>query len=170
MHRDSLSLKAWGGSGVITGRHTILTASHVVHCDGEVRLFVRTLEGDRLKAHTVVEAGEFDLAKLETEEELPPAPQFLIGKPPKRGDVVCHEAAAPIRIRTCGAVKRTAREPSDRDIWHSADTIQGNSGGPLFDAKGYLVGIVTYMVQDIGVHDGQAASLWSHRKVMQVSY
>jgi S1-C subfamily serine protease len=156
-----------GGSGVITGKHTILTANHVVECSGMSAIFVETLGGALFEMQVVVQMDEYDLAKLVSEETLP-WQVLRIGPQPQPGDVVCHESAIPTRARKCGTVRHVSEEPSNRDIRHTAQSESGNSGSGMFDSRGRLIGIVTMKRMD--KPGGSAASLWNHREVLGSSY
>ena len=158
----------WRGSGVITGRHTILTAAHVADCpSGLYELNIETASGVILEALVAVQADEYDIAKIVTEDLLPWF-QFEIGPVPQPGDYVCSESANPSRMLRCGFVTNLEPGRKGADIKHNLTPVQGNSGGGLFDDQGRLVGIITRTYSDGSA--GRSASLWEHREVMGASY
>lgn len=165
---SGFEVRQWTGSGVITGKHTILTADHIVRCEsGIFEMSVQLLSGTLIKAEAVVQAEDHDIAKIVTIETLPYF-SFEIGPPPPVGSVVCSESARPTRARKCGRVLEVDVEPSNRDLGIGLQVEGGNSGSGVFDSGGRLVGIVTMRRRDMSA--GRAASLWSHREVMGTSY
>lgn len=160
-------IRGWTGSGVITGKHTIVTAHHIVACNGLIAMYVRTLDGALLGAQAYVEIEEYDIAKITTEEVLPYF-TFKIGPKPRVGATVCSESARPTRARKCGKVTESLSVANSRDLGLSLHVEGGNSGSGLYDSEGRLVGIVTRRLAP--GPGGRAASLWAHRDSMQVSY
>lgn len=131
------------GTGVIVGSHTILTALHVLTCDNSVVDAVKvTLPSGRAYIADTEVAVFKDLGRLHVNEDLAfKAPHVASAKV---GRQVCAETAVPKRGRTCGTVTTTGI--GDSDIAFTADVTFGNSGSGVYDANGFLVGIVTRKV------------------------
>lgn len=151
------------GSGMIVSVHgEILTNEHVV--DGAKTIFVQLHDRSQVEADVVVADPLLDLALLQLRGEfsqlspvgfrdLDPSPGewiMAVGQPFGLGDTV-----------TVGVVSGLGRDyddvgrPPDLDpegIWSFIQTDAsiniGNSGGPLVDLEGKVVGITTAVRQD----------------------
>ncbi|QIS18815.1 MarP family serine protease [Nocardia terpenica] len=138
------------GSGFVFAPERVLTNAHVVA--GGTSVSVDTPNGP-LKADVVAFDSSNDLAVLHvaglTAPALTPAPRaldtgaaaFALGYP---GGGRYAAAAARIRSRTVGQVPDAYRAAmSDRQLYTISSLIQeGNSGGPLIDTEGRVLGIV----------------------------
>jgi len=147
--------RAGVGSGVvITPDGLILTNSHVVA--GTRRLRVATPEGRTLNADLVGEDPDSDIALLRADSQTAMAAARLgNSKAVRRGQLVVaignplgFESTATAGI--ISAVGRSLRSRTGRLI---EDIIQtdaalnpGNSGGPLLDSKGEIIGINTAII------------------------
>jgi S1-C subfamily serine protease len=153
------------GSGMVLSVHgEILTNEHVIRGASAVK--VQLADHTQVAAHVVVADHLFDLAVLQLEGEVPnlqpvrfrgreqpPMPGewiMAIGQPFGLGDTV-----------TVGVISGLGRDhadlgsPADLDpegIWSFIQTDAsiniGNSGGPLVDVDGRVVGITTAVRQD----------------------
>ncbi len=135
------------GSGVIIEPDGhILTNHHVV--DGATRIAVRLADGRSWRARLVGEDPASDLAllKIDADERLPSAP---LGDSDRLrvGEWVC-AIGNPLAYEhtvTVGVVSYVGRKlfdaSLDRYIQTDAAITFGNSGGPLIDARGEVVGI-----------------------------
>lgn len=151
------------GSGMIVSVHgEILTNEHVV--DGAKSIFVQLHDRSQVEADVVVADPLLDLALLQLRgqfaelspvsfRDLDPSPGewiMAVGQPFGLGDTV-----------TVGVVSGLGRDygdvgrPADLDpegIWSFIQTDAsiniGNSGGPLVDPEGKVVGITTAVRQD----------------------
>ncbi len=140
------------GSGfIISADGTIVTNNHVV--DGATEIFVFLTDGTRLKATLVGADDKSDLAvlKVDAGRDLPFVELgdsdaanvgdwvMAIGNPFGLGGSV-----------TLGIVSARNRDiqsgPYDDFIQTDASINQGNSGGPLFDMSGKVVGINTAII------------------------
>ena len=139
-----------GSAVAITSRYA-LTARHVVACGGApvALVLVATRQGEYMTA-TVVETAESDAALLRVNG------QFLLRSAPIRssptsvGEELCVIAGDDMEvhsIRACGWV--AASQPGV--IVVSFTVVPGNSGGPVYDVNGALVGIVRGGRWDAGV-------------------
>ena len=131
-----------GGSGVIVGRHRILTADHVL-CDGG-RYSVTELDGTRHQAARIARVPNRDIAMLTVMQALPRFPLLRFAKP-SPGDVVCSQTAAPERGRKCGEVTEVSSTPGNADISHASHVVPGNSGSGTYDLQGRLAGITVQL-------------------------
>lgn len=136
------SVKA--GSGVLIGPDRLLTAAHVVACDGtDPMLILVELHGASTMAGVEVMSTGADIARLQTIDKLE-SHAVLIGPRPAIGEMVCVAAGAPLgRTRRCGPVERFDADASG-DIVHAVVTEPGNSGAGVYDADGRLVGILSH--------------------------
>jgi S1-C subfamily serine protease len=138
------------GSGVVVNaRGTVLTAFHVV--DGAAQIQVEFADGTRTAAHVTTGRPEQDVAVLDV-DQLPEivVPAVMAGPPPVGDDVFA--VGNPLGLRhslTAGVVSATdrtigtSRGPLQGLIQFDAAVNPGNSGGPLLNRAGQVVGIVT---------------------------
>ncbi len=141
------------GSGVlINPSGLVLTSAHLVGDSSQVRVVIegtRTLKGrvtrlDATRDLALVQLppGVYPWANLASDADLfLGAPVFAIGYP------INLPGSATI---TQGIVSRLLSESSSRGeiIQTDADINRGNSGGPLVDSQGRLVGIVTTVLAE----------------------
>ena len=142
-----------GGSGVlISAEGWVLTCDHVVDEGDEVLVGLadgRTLEGRVIGRDPV---GDVALVKVPEREGLTPA-RLGDSRALRRGDVVLAlgnpfglAADDLLPAATLGIVSGLHRAKGGRKVYgdaiqHDAAVNPGNSGGPLFDLAGRLVGI-----------------------------
>jgi serine protease Do len=158
------------GSGVVVDAGGyIMTNAHVVANARRVEVVlpgspadaggVRTLvkgRGRTIEARTVGVAKEIDLALLKVEEASPPALPIADYDALRQGELV-FAFGSPEGLRnsvTMGIVSAVARQP-DADnplvyVQTDAAINHGNSGGPLVNVKGELVGINTFILSESG--------------------
>src|ERR1051326_8729672 len=143
------------GSGVVVGsRGEIITNAHVV--DG-CRTITVQLSPDKVEPATLLVRDQInDLAVLRTGAPIAPPVLFREGTLPRAGDTVValgyplSGLLATTANVSVGAVSALAGLGDDlRHLQISAPVQPGNSGGPLFDASGHLVGIVTAQLNAI---------------------
>jgi S1-C subfamily serine protease len=136
------------GSGVVIGAHgEVLTNAHVVAACTQLAL--RTSSGVSSPAQVIAQDEQNDLAVVRSKNSLSSVAVFRNGLI-RAGDVVVALGypLAGILARganlTVGNVSALAGLGDDsRYLQISAPVQPGNSGGPLLDASGHLVGIVT---------------------------
>ena len=137
------------GSGVVIGAHgEILTNAHVIRNCGPIT--VRSASGDLATALVVERDEQNDLAVVRRAVPLTAVATFRDAGPVRAGDAVValgyplSGILATSANLTVGNVSALAGLRDDsRYLQISAPVQPGNSGGPLLDASGHLVGIVT---------------------------
>lgn len=140
------TLMQGGGSGVVTSKHTILTARHVASLEDALAGCVFTVTVAGGKAVFAVpnrEWKERDVSELVTVDELPYHPVTL-GPVPSPGETACVVTAIPGARRKCGDVAYYRSEPPG-DVNIEVVIEPGNSGSGVYDKRGRLVGIVTHL-------------------------
>lgn len=143
-----------GGSGIIwstDGR--ILTNSHVARSEkAEVVLF----DGRRLPGRLVSRDGRRDLAELKVTESGLPAATAGDSDTLRPGELVIAIGsplgfAGALSTGVIHSVGRIAGMGPERWIGASVRLAPGNSGGPLADAHGRVIGINTAIMNGLGV-------------------
>lgn len=140
------------GSGVSIGDGYIITAAHVVGTEKTVTL--KTSDGSIRPATVLWASKEYDIALVRTDPD-------RLGK----ARLECRVAAEgepiismgnPLALEFVSAYGKIAGSPRELAHWKSVyvtdiTTIMGQSGGPVFDADGDLIGItVGVMVAPVG--------------------
>jgi serine protease Do len=142
------------GAGVIWHPEGLIVTN--AHCVRHRRLSVRTADGRSFDADVIAHDGRLDLALLD-------APS-LRGRAPLLGDVeslragelllaLGHPLGVPGAL-ALGILHAVARDPRSGGVrWVCADVrlAPGNSGGPLADAAGRVVGINTMIAGGLGL-------------------
>jgi 2-alkenal reductase len=165
---------AQGSGFVVSKRGDILTSAHVVTTagngdddpEGATRLFVAFPDGDRVPARLIGWDLYDDVAVLRVEPEahsLQPVPlgdsaRVVVGEPvAAMGSPFGNENSLAV-----GVVSATRRSiDSLTSDYTVADAIQtdapithGNSGGPLFDSRGRVIGINAQIRSESGQAEG----------------
>ncbi|MFP3944424.1 MAG: Do family serine endopeptidase, partial [Alphaproteobacteria bacterium] len=144
------------GSGfVIDPKGVVVTNTHVI--DGADEIVVSFIDGDQLDAEVVGRDKETDIAILRVEPEKPlKAVSFGNSKDLRVGDWVL-AIGNPFGLGgtvTAGIVSGRNRQIGagsfDDFIQTDAAINRGNSGGPLFDLKGRVVGVNTAIFSQTG--------------------
>lgn len=95
----------------------------------------------------ILEVDGLDLQPLTltADEPLPGAPMFTIGYPGAADGALGRRSAvlSPVASSADGTVRRVVADGTGarRVVQHSADTAGGNSGGPIFDECGRVIGV-----------------------------
>lgn len=152
------------GSGVmITPEGKILTAAHVVQTADEIEVLFVT--GEKIPAHVVSSEPLVDLALIQLDRS--PRTPFVA----KLGDSDAMDVGdrvfvvgAPLGVShtlTVGYIggrrkpNGTVRGMMPVEFFQTDAAInQGNSGGPMFNMQGEVVGIVSYIMSRTGGSDG----------------
>lgn len=147
------------GSGFAYADGRILTAAHVVAGAREVT--VRTSDGTELSGRVLGGDPVADIAVVAIDGEVPPA-DLALGDPPEVGQLAV-AIGSPLGFSqsvTSGvvsAVDRTLTVGStqlDGLIQTDAPINQGNSGGPLADRQGRVIGVNVAIASFSGGSDG----------------
>jgi S1-C subfamily serine protease len=151
------------GSGVVIGREgLVLTAAHVAGREGR-GCFVILEDGTRLLGISVAVNSRHDFAivKVPGVAELCAAELADGNRVGEGSEVIAigysrgFRAGRPASVRRCRRTSRGSDMPqSAASIYSDAALVPGDSGGPLFDRGGRLVGI---HVQALRTSDGAAA-------------
>ena len=152
------------GSGVlISSDGKVMTAAHVVHLAD--RIVVDFLGGERVDAHIVASDADADVSLLQLDKVPDGALVAMLGD---SDQVQIGEAVfiigAPYGIgHTLSAGHISGRHEPDT-VYHGlakaeflqtdAAINQGNSGGPMFDMQGRVVGIVSHIISKSGGFEG----------------
>jgi len=142
------------GSGVIWSRNgLIVTNAHVVRGDSaEIELW----DGRRLPARVLLRDPWRDLAVLRSRASDLPAAAIADSNAVRPGELAiavgnplgCAGAVSTGTIHSVGAIHGMGRQ---RWIRAGVQLAPGNSGGPLANARGEVIGINTAIVQGLGI-------------------
>jgi serine protease Do len=139
------------GTGFVVGNNgLLLTCAHVLDEQQEATV---TLNGQRILADVVKADKEADLALLKLRDPLPPGTPVLpfrsVAHPAAMGDDVftigypLSQLLGNSARMTRGMVSATAGlRDNPKELQVSAEIQPGNSGGPLLDREGNVLGIV----------------------------
>lgn len=132
------------GSGVVIGDGTtILTAKHVVEADTDGIVTIKTNDGHEYKAKVVSMGVEDDVAKLKLLDDVVLPAAKLADSNPVVGDSV-EVVGHPVNLEYIHTYGHVSSYQLDVMVY-DATTYLGNSGGPIFNEDGEVVGIVSYM-------------------------
>jgi S1-C subfamily serine protease len=151
------------GSGVLIDEKRVLTAAHVVQAATTV--VVQFVDGSEVRARIVASSVPEDIALLELEK---PQPRMT---PASLGDSQSIDVGDPVVIvgapyglsysLTTGFIsgrhlpRKVASDLSQAEYLQTDATVnQGNSGGPMFDMQGRVVGIVSSILTSSGGYEG----------------
>ena len=152
------------GSGVLVTRDgKVMTAAHVVHTADEI--VVEFLSGESVGARVVASEPEADVSLLQLERVPAGAvvarlgdsdateagdPVFIVGAPYGIGHTltVGHVSARHRPNTVYSALARAEFLQTDAAI------NQGNSGGPMFNMRGEVIGIVSHIISKSGGFEG----------------
>jgi S1-C subfamily serine protease len=175
--RDDSSIAVGSGSGVIvTPDGYLLTNQHVVH--RAARVSIKLTNGEQVEARVVAEDASTDLAVLRARTSGLPAVSLLTKAVARVGQLVVAIGnpfgfEATVSAGVISAHGRTLRGSDGRLIegvvQHTAPLNPGNSGGPLVDARGRVVGINTAIIaaaQGIGFAVPASTAEWVISEVL----
>ncbi|HEX4943964.1 MAG TPA: trypsin-like peptidase domain-containing protein [Usitatibacteraceae bacterium] len=131
------------GSGVVIGAGTVITNCHVAAAGGSVSVKVGR---EQFSASVEVADEEYDLCRLSVTGLDSPAVTIGTASSLRTGQKV-YAIGSPQGLEFSineGVVSGMHDLPQGRVIQTTAPVPPGSSGGPLFDAYGRLVGIMTF--------------------------
>jgi len=131
------------GSGVVTGVGAVITSCHLATASGSLRVMVGS---EQYSASVEIADEEYDLCRLSVTGLTAPAVNIGTAETLKTGQKV-YAIGAPQGLDLTisdGIVSGMRQAPQGRLIQTTAPISPGSSGGPLFDAFGRLVGIMTF--------------------------
>ncbi len=138
---------ASSGTGFVVGAGRVLTNDHVAQGCAEVR--VRTAGGRELTATLAANDQQRDLALLTVQGDAGPALAFRSGPELRRGEGVVTYGFPLAGLLSSGPTLTTGEvsalaglRDNPRQFQISAPVQPGNSGGPLLDGSGNVVGVV----------------------------
>ncbi|MCP4902152.1 MAG: trypsin-like serine protease [bacterium] len=152
------------GSGVlISAKGDIMTAAHVVQTAEQVE--VRWLSGAVSAARIIASDPMSDVALLRAEEVPDDARIAVLGNSDlaKVGDQV-FVIGAPLGIRHTLTVGYVSARRIPQTVYSGLDEVEllqtdaainkGNSGGPMFNLQGEVIGIVSHIISQSGGSEG----------------
>ncbi|HLN25432.1 MAG TPA: trypsin-like peptidase domain-containing protein, partial [Patescibacteria group bacterium] len=149
------------GSGVVLeGGRQIITNRHVI--EGMTVVYVRNGTGHVRRAHVAKVSSEDDLALLEIDSPFPEGavmPLSAIVEPaPGRSAIAMGYPMISVfgdeqPSLTEGIVAKTSGLGDDPGTFEmTAKLNKGNSGGPIFDKRGHLIGVAVGKVDTAGIY------------------
>jgi S1-C subfamily serine protease len=145
------------GSGVSIGNGFIVTAAHVVGDATGVKIKER--DGKETTADVLWASKTYDIALLRSDAYIPAA--TLSCRTAHVGDTIT-AVGNPLGLEFISTFGKIAGEPREMlPAWKSAfvtdiTVIMGNSGGPVFDENGDLVGIAVGVLGVPGANDSKS--------------
>lgn len=148
-------IKGFGSGFFISDDGLFVTAAHVVEGASEVKIFAQNRE---YKARTLFADGSFDIAVLQVEGARGVGSLSVVPSGPVRmGDAVFTLGFPQVQLQgaeakfTDGSISSLSGIGGDPKFFQISVPVQpGNSGGPLLDASGNVVGIVVSRLDAIG--------------------
>jgi len=149
------------GSGVIINDNLILTASHVVHIADNIE--VTTIDGQRYAAKVIASQPHADLSIIKIIDPPNNLQSAIIGNSDdiKIGEEIVIIGAPYGLSQTLTAGHFSGRRISETNNLLDLEFLQtdapinrGNSGGPMFNDRGELIGIVSHIRSSSGGDEG----------------
>ena len=135
------------GTGFVVAARRIMTTHHVI--DGCAEVAARLPDGRELPARVLASDATRDLALLSTEAEAGPILLFRSAGAYRRGEGVVTYGFPLAGLLSSGPTLTTGEvsalaglADNQRHIQISAPVQPGNSGGPLLDMRGQVIGVV----------------------------
>ncbi|BDG71901.1 S1C family serine protease [Roseomonas fluvialis] len=135
------------GTGFVVAPRQIMTNQHVV--DGCTAMTARLPGGQEIAATVIAADTQRDLALLRTDADAGPVLPFRRAAEMRRGESVVTYGFPLAGLLSSGPTLTTGDVSAlaglgdnARQIQISAPVQQGNSGGPLLDLRGHVVGVI----------------------------
>ena len=161
---QGFSGEARGSGAIIDKQGHILTNNHVVEGAAANGLTVIFYNGENAPAELVGSDSISDLAVLKVNHALPAVASLGDSDKLKVGETVIAIGSAlgdfqnTVTVGVISGLKRTLRSPDgvnmENMIQTDAAINHGNSGGPLLDLSGMVIGINSAVVRDTGTGSG----------------
>ena len=154
--------KSQGSGFVFSPDGLIMTNRHVIAGSGVGKYQITADNGSKTEASLVYVDKQLDFALLKPEVKVaaPPIPICYLAYPKPGQDVIAIGSPAGIAGTVSKGVVSAVRRPVDALrglapetvmlIQHDAAISPGNSGGPLVNARGELLGVNTYVLSQTG--------------------
>ena len=160
----SRRVQSLGSGFVIDPKGIIITNNHVIADADEITIDFR--DGSKLKAEVIGTDPKTDIAVLKVEPEAPlQAVSFGDSRTSRIGDWVMaignpFGQGSSVSLGIISAINRDIRSgPYDNFIQTDAAINRGNSGGPLFNMDGEVIGINTAIISPSGGSIGLGFSI-----------
>lgn len=140
------------GAGIVVDRSgLVLTNQHVV--EGTKAITVTPFGGTASKAEVVASDAVLDLALLRVELPSPLADAAVLGSPTPLGvgdDVLAVGSPRKMFFSVSRGMVSFPQRPLDGVSYIQTDLPinEGNSGGPLVDREGHVVGVVSFILKE----------------------
>ncbi len=159
-NQEQVPVHALGSGFIVSPNGVILTNAHVVH--GATQVTVTLMDHREFKAKVLGEDAATDVAVVKIDAKDLPTVHMTASSTLQVGDYVL-AIGAPYGLEetaTAGIVSAKGRSLNDRNdqnvqfIQTDVAVNPGNSGGPLFDAYGNVVGINSQIYSNTGGFEG----------------
>ena len=138
---------ASSGTGFVVAARRIMTNHHVI--EGCAEVAARLPDGQEVPARVLASDATRDLALLSTEADAGPSLSFRSGGSYRRGEGVVTYGFPLAGLLSSGPTLTTGEvsalaglADNQRHLQISAPVQPGNSGGPLLDMRGQVIGVV----------------------------
>jgi serine protease Do len=159
-NQEQVPVRALGSGFIVSPNGVILTNAHVVH--GATQVTVTLMDHREFKAKVLGQDAATDVAVIKIDAKDLPTVHMTASSTLQVGDYVL-AIGAPYGLEetaTAGIVSAKGRSLNDRNdqnvqfIQTDVAVNPGNSGGPLFDAYGNVVGINSQIYSNTGGFQG----------------
>ena len=140
------------GTGFIIGENHIVTAEHVINDCGSVAVWQGHTE---LETVVLAKDAPTDLAILKTNKPIKPAARLRMSPPIEMGEMAVNFGFPLYGTLSAGAIVTsgiinalTGFEDDPNQFQYDAATQFGNSGGPVLDRYGNVIGVVSAKLDD----------------------
>jgi serine protease Do len=141
-----------GGSGVVWAPGWVVTNAHVA---ARAHVIVRSADGERVESQVIARDRHADLALLRAPDLGVAGARFVDANDLRLGSLVVavgHPFGVPGAV-SAGIVQAVGPLVPGGRCWIQADLrlAPGNSGGPLADARGHVVGVNAMMAGSLAL-------------------